>query len=163
MIDTNCSFCGKPATFIYADISECLSCSKVFQKVCDWYESESKSLIDEIMQLEQELQETREQLNNSLNFHCPHFLTSGSGFVSCHYDKEQELRKTREQLKKAEKVIEFYADGYNYEHISPEIATYSVIDVSDLGAGDFMLNDSVDDERVGGKRARQYFKDKQGE
>ena len=76
---------------------------------------------------------------------------------------EQELQKTREQLDKAEKVIEFYADGDNYGHISPEIATYSVIDASDLGDGDFMLNDSVDDERVGGKRARQYFKDKQGE
>lgn len=76
---------------------------------------------------------------------------------------EQELQKTKEQLNKAEKVIEFYADGDNYGHISPEIATYSVIDVSDLGAGDFMLNDSVDDERVGGKRARLYFKDKQGE
>lgn len=73
---------------------------------------------------------------------------------------EQELQKTREQLDKAEKVIEFYADGDNYGHISPEIATYSVIDASDLGDGDFMLNDSVDDERVGGKRARQYFKDK---
>jgi len=74
---------------------------------------------------------------------------------------QQELQKTREQLEKAENVIEFYADGDNYGHISPEIATYSVIDASDLGAGDFMLNDSVDDERVGGKRARQYFQDKE--
>ena len=76
---------------------------------------------------------------------------------------EQELQKTREQLEKAENVIEFYADGDNYGHISPEIATYSVIDASDLGAGDFMLNDSVDDERVGGKRARQYFQDKENQ
>lgn len=76
---------------------------------------------------------------------------------------KQELQKTRYRLAKAEKVIEFYADGDNYGHISPEIATYSVIDDIDLGVGDFMLNDSVDDERVGGKRARLYFKDKQGE
>ena len=116
--------------------------------------------------LESEIVSPKKQLEKSTEM-IGHVVYDYERLISSKVDKietlEQELQKTRERLEIAEKVIEFYADGDNYGHISPEIATYSVIDVSDLGAGDFMLNDSVDDERVGGKRARQYLKDKQGE
>lgn len=64
-------------------------------------------------------------------------------------------KKLQEQHKIMKEALEFYADGDNYGHISPEVATYSVIDNCDLGVGDFMLNETVDDERVGGKRARE--------
>lgn len=68
---------------------------------------------------------------------------------------EKKIEKLQEQNKILKEALEFYADGDNYGHISPEVATYSVIDNCDLGVGDFMLNETVDDERVGGKRARE--------
>jgi len=70
--------------------------------------------------------------------------------VECELNKE-----LQEQNKILKEALEFYADGDNYGHINPEVATYSVIDNCDLGVGDFMLNETVDDERVGGKRARE--------
>lgn len=70
--------------------------------------------------------------------------------VECELNKE-----LQEKNKIMLEALEFYADGDNYGHINPEIATYSVIDNCDLGVGDFMLNETVDDERVGGRRARE--------
>lgn len=53
------------------------------------------------------------------------------------------------------KALEFYASADNWNHISPTEATYSVISKEDLGAGEFKFTEDVDDERVGGKTARQ--------
>lgn len=42
--------------------------------------------------------ELEEQLNNSLNFHCPHFLTNESGTVSCHDPMKDQLKIAVEAL-----------------------------------------------------------------
>ena len=41
--------------------------------------------------------ELRYQLNNSMNYHCPHFLSNESGTVSCHVDFISQIEK-RDQL-----------------------------------------------------------------
>jgi hypothetical protein len=73
---------------------------------------------------------------------------------------EEKIKELEAQLKKAEDVIEFYADGDNWGHINADTAVYSVIQ-NDLGVGDFDLNDIVDDDGVGGLLAREYFKNKE--
>ena len=45
----------------------------------------------QVNQLKQEIAELKEQLNNSNNFHCPHYLTNDSGTVSCHHDMKAQL------------------------------------------------------------------------
>lgn len=65
------------------------------------------------------------------------------------------LKAENERYRKA---LEFYADADNWGHISPHEATYSVIDKVDLGKGEFMLNEMTDDDRVGGRKAREVLK-----
>ena len=94
-----------------------------------------------------------------------------AGYENFQMEKQlkQELQKTREQLEKAESVIKFYADINNWtgEDINGWNCT-NVIEPDDQetletvwikGCG--TEKDIYDD--CGGKRARQYFKDKQGE
>lgn len=70
------------------------------------------------------------------------------GFDACY-------KLMQEREKALVEALEFYADSNYWGHVSPEEATYSTIDKIDLGKGDFMLNEMVDDERVGGRRARE--------
>ena len=46
----------------------------------------------------EEINRLRAELNNSKNFHCPHYLTNDSGGVSCHRDFEKEIASLKEQL-----------------------------------------------------------------
>lgn len=71
-----------------------------------------------------------------------------------------EYEKLKAQLEKAESVIDFYSDSDNWEHKSPVQADYVVI-LDDSGTGEFQLNHMTDDDRVGGRRAREYFKEKE--
>lgn len=64
------------------------------------------------------------------------------------------------QLERAEEVIKFYSDSDNWEHKSPSQADYVVV-LDDSGTGEFQLNHMTDDDRVGGRRAREYFKKKE--
>ena len=66
----------------------------------------------------------------------------------------QENAKLKEQVKVMREALEFYADGSNWEHISPHKAEYRVIEESDMGDGNFQITQMTDDEWVGGKRAR---------
>ena len=75
------------------------------------------------------------------------------------YVKYDDYEKLKAQLEKAEAVIEFYSDSDNWEHKSPVQADYVVI-LDDSGTGEFQLNHMTDDDRVGGRRAREYFKEK---
>jgi hypothetical protein len=63
-----------------------------------------ESIADYKMHMEdanKEVEQLKEELNNSKNFHCPHYLTNDSGRVSCHknftdyqlLDKYEELGK----------------------------------------------------------------------
>ena len=74
---------------------------------------------------------------------------------------EQELQKTREQLSKAEKVINAYADIKNMNEKSFGFSTEWSVDSDDFE--ETGVNDSYKTVYFYGKRARQYFKDKQGE
>ena len=65
-----------------------------------------------------------------------------------------ENAKLKEQVKVMREALEFYADGSNWEHISPHKAEYRVIEESDMGDGNFQITQMTDDEWVGGKRAR---------
>ena len=78
------------------------------------------------------------------------------GYYVLHSDYE----KLKAQLEKAESVIDFYSDSDNWEHKSPAQADYVVI-LDDSGTGEFQLNHMTDDDRVGGRRAREYFKEKE--
>ena len=49
--------------------------------------------------------ELEKELNDSINFHCPHFLTNDSGTVSCHSDFVNKLTKRDELLREAEWII----------------------------------------------------------
>lgn len=69
-----------------------------------------------------------------------------------------DYEKLKAQLEKAEDVIDFYSDSDNWEHKSPIQADYVVI-LDDSGTGEFQLNHMTDDDRVGGRRAREYFKE----
>lgn len=60
---------------------------------------------------------------------------------------------------KALEVIEFYADGDSWGHESPSSTSYSVIDTTDMGNGDFDLNEITDDNGVGGLKARKFLEE----
>lgn len=42
---------------------------------------------EEINKLKKENARLREELNNSMNFHCKYYLTNGGGTVSCQYEE----------------------------------------------------------------------------
>lgn len=71
---------------------------------------------------------------------------------------EQELQKTREQLEKAEKVIEFYGKESHWLGLADKVPF-------DVLKWIRIVEDDMDENNLGGIRARQYFqdKDKQGE
>lgn len=70
----------------------------------------------------------------------------------------------REKLEEAEKALKFYADGDHWNKQRSGPADYNIIDKDDLGIGLFIISQSmnVDDSRVGGRTAREYF-EKYGE
>ena len=74
------------------------------------------------------------------------------------YVKYSDYQKLKVQLEKCEAVIDFYSDSDNWGHKSPVQADYVVI-LDDSGTGEFQLNHMTDDDRVGGRRAREYFKE----
>ena len=76
------------------------------------------------------------------------------------YVKYSDYQKLKAQLERAEKVLDFYSDCGNWGHISYDKADYVVI-LNDSGVGDFQISDITDDDRVGGLRAREYFKEKE--
>ncbi len=52
-------------------------------------------------------------------------------------------------------ALKFYASGDHWHHTHPGSTTYSVVDGQDLGDGSFQLNEHTDDDKVGGKKARE--------
>lgn len=65
------------------------------------------------------------------------------------------LKKSREVLMKA---CEFYASSDQWNCTKEQLTTYNTIDKDDLGIGDFQFACDVDDDRVGGKTAREALK-----
>jgi len=67
--------------------------------------------------------------------------------------KESAFQK---QLDIATKALEFYANQDNWRHCSPFESSYlyDMVDKSDLGIGDFELDEFTDDKDVGGVAAR---------
>lgn len=65
------------------------------------------------------------------------------------------LKKSREVLRKA---CEFYASSDQWNCTKEKITTYDKIDDIDLGNGEFYFNYITDDDRVGGKKAREAIK-----
>lgn len=63
-----------------------------------------------------------------------------------------------DQNKLLKEALKFYAHSDNWNHINTKTATYAIINEQDLGDGSFQFNDITDDERVGGKLARQTLK-----
>ena len=55
-------------------------------------------------QSELEIEKLKEELNNSKNFHCEHFLTSGSGTISCQVQKYG-YRSYKYELEKRDKLL----------------------------------------------------------
>jgi hypothetical protein len=61
------------------------------------------------------------------------------------------------ELKEKDAALGFYADSDNWGHTDPGCATYDRIDKNDFGTGEFQISECTDDERVGGKLARQVL------
>lgn len=75
--------------------------------------------------------------------------------VKAYLELEKEiikLKKSREWLRKA---CEFYASSDQWNCTKEQLTTYNTIDKDDLGIGDFQFACDVDDDRVGGKKARE--------
>jgi len=71
-------------------------------------EVEMRTAQDILENMEEEINRLRAELNNSKNFHCPHYLTNDSGGVSCHRDFEKEIASLKDKLaiENAEKIAE---------------------------------------------------------
>lgn len=135
-------------------------------QTCDLICDEHSVLVDRIKFLEQELQKAQHEVKSLKSAYEKNINSLSAGLsedllrvlktypTALPYicEIKQELQKTREQLEKAEKVIGFYANWANYKE--------QVIAREDCDVVPFYLRN---DELIGGKRARQYFKDKQGE
>lgn len=69
---------------------------------------------------------------------------------------QDQIKRLTSQLEKAEEVIEFYADKNNYSNTykAQGVDNMRVIAISDCDRNVFM-------DSFGGKRAREYFKDKE--
>ena len=105
---------------------------------------------DILENMEEEINRLRAELNNSKNFHCPHYLTNDSGGVSCHRDFEKEIASLKEQLKREQDCVDFYADKDNW--VDMEMIGYSSSIRNDEQCG----NEFGESEylSIGGKLAR---------
>ena len=70
-------------------------------------------------------------------------------------EENEKLKKSREALRRA---VEFYSDEQQWNCTPEKLTTYNTIGKDDLGIGDFHLTKDVDDDRVGGKKAREAIK-----
>lgn len=64
-----------------------------------------------------------------------------------------------DENKRLRDALEFYADSDNWGH-GPNKGIYyrEMVDDSDLGDGSFMISETVDDNKVAGKHARQALR-----
>jgi len=78
-----------------------------------------------------------------------------------HAPTKSKERAFQKQLDIAIKALEFYASQDSWQHGAPVVRSYAVVDKSDLGIGDFELDEftgdddeRTDDKDVGGLTAR---------
>lgn len=81
-------------------------------------------------------------------------LTLGqiNNFIKALQDDNERLKKQNEKYREA---LEFYASGDSWGHLNQDSIEYYIVDISDSGTGEFDLNSITDDNRVGGRRARE--------
>ena len=83
-----------------------------------------------------------------------------------HYDDYELLKKEIKELEArlaiATEALEFYAHVDHWNHINPQTALYTVIGSDDIGDGSFQFNEDIDDDNVGGKKARQALAEIKG-
>lgn len=71
----------------------------------------------------------------------------------------KKIAELEEKLAIAIEALEFYADGDNWGHIDPYKNDYRIIDKTDIGKGDFQISENVDDNYVGGLKAREALEE----
>jgi len=129
------------------------------------------SLDEEIVQLKSEkaelenknlsLTQAVENYHNQLNLSKSSLRCGQCGNIGMFHhgiimaDEITKLKKSREVLRKA---CEFYASSDQWNCTKEQLTTYNTIDKDDLGIGDFQFACDVDDDRVGGKKAREALK-----
>lgn len=74
-----------------------------------------------------------------------------------------ENERLKKQNEKYREALEFYASGDSWGHLNQDSIEYYIVDISDSGTGEFDLNSITDDNRVGGRRAREALKDEGNE
>ena len=74
-----------------------------------------------------------------------------------------EVNDLEAKLATATVALEFYAHVDNWNHINPQTARYTVIGSDDIGDGSFQFNEDIDDDNVGGKKARQALAEIKGD
>lgn len=80
-------------------------------------EVEMRTAQDILENMEEEINRLRAELNNSKNFHCPHYLTNDSGGVSCHRDFEKEIASLKELVVQAILLIETDKSDYSLKNV----------------------------------------------
>ena len=58
------------------------------------YREEWKAYLTACEKRDKEIEDLKEQLNNSMNFHCPHFKCTDNGYVACELDKPKKAEQT---------------------------------------------------------------------
>ena len=71
---------------------------------------------------------------------------------------EKEITKLKKSRDGLRSVCEFYASSDQWNCTKEQLTTYNTIDKDDLGVGEFQFACDVDDDRVGGKKAREALK-----
>lgn len=71
----------------------------------DWVIDETIAHVEQLIsEKEKEIERLNYELNNSMNYHCPHFLSNGSGTVSCNADLESKLKVAVAELEEFESM-----------------------------------------------------------
>ena len=70
-----------------------------------------------------------------------------------------DIKKLEDALRKAYAVISFYADDQTWHCDGKDYSKYLIVDKSDIGYGNYMLNEDTDDTSVGGRQAREILEE----
>ena len=77
-------------------------------------------------------------------------------------EQSKEIRALEAKLAIATAALEFYAHVDHWNRIS-QTAIYTVIGSDDIGDGSFQFDEEIDDDNVGGKKARQALAEIKGD
>lgn len=127
---------------------------KLKQKEIEHLESRELDSIAHGLRMRKEIESLKYELNNSMHFHCPHFLTNGSGMISCHDEKDERIRVLELELSEEKKVVDFYGDHIHWVASNIPDSPDGSVNFIRIQSNDSSVIDKGSDKH-GGKLARQ--------